>query len=138
LLAGSAGPAVGVKAVAITEAVHVVAPPRWSVTVTIPSEPEMVPAFVEATCVPRDTPATGALIDKAPAVRVNEAGVAPPTDVVPVMVTTTASAQTAPQMRKNFRMATQASSREWPEIPLVALIAVGLRLSSIQRYYTRQ
>jgi hypothetical protein len=36
LLAGSAGPAGGVNAVEITDAVHVVVPPRWSVTVTTP------------------------------------------------------------------------------------------------------
>jgi hypothetical protein len=125
-----------VKAVEMTDAVQVVGPPRWSVTVTTPRAPEMVPALVEATCVPRETLATGALIDKAPAVRVNVAGVAASTGTVPVIVTRE-NIQTAPEMHMKFRMTTQASLREWPEIPLVALIAIGLRLSTIQANYTR-
>jgi hypothetical protein len=64
-----------VNAVEITDAVQVVAPPRWSVTVTTPSEPVIVLGVVAATCDPRDTFAVGALMDSAPAVSVNVAGV---------------------------------------------------------------
>jgi hypothetical protein len=76
LLAGSAGPAVGVKAVEIADVVQVVAPPRWSVTVTTPSDPEIELDVVEATCDPSDTLADGVLIDNAPAVSAKVIGVA--------------------------------------------------------------
>jgi hypothetical protein len=76
LLAGSAGPAVGVNAVEMADVVHVVAPPRWSTTVTTPSEPDIELAVVEATCEPNETLAVGALMDNAPAVRVKVVGVA--------------------------------------------------------------
>jgi hypothetical protein len=49
LLAGSAGPAGGVNAVAITDAVQLVATPRSSVTLAIPSGRLIVLALVEAT-----------------------------------------------------------------------------------------
>jgi hypothetical protein len=64
-----------VNAVEITEATQVVAPPRWSETVTTPSEPEIVLEVFETVCVPSDTLAVGALIDSPPAVRLNVAGV---------------------------------------------------------------
>jgi hypothetical protein len=78
LIAGSAGPAVGVKAVEITDAVHVVVPPRWSDTVTAPREPDIVLAVVDATCVPSETPAVGALVESVPDVSVKDAGVTAP------------------------------------------------------------
>jgi hypothetical protein len=107
-----------VKAVEMTDVVQAVAPPRWSVTVTIPSEPEMVLALVEAVCEPRETLAIGALMDNAPAVSVKVAGVAAPTGTVPAMART-AHTTTALEIHENFRITTQASSRGWPEIPLV-------------------
>jgi hypothetical protein len=61
---------VGVKAVAITDAVQVVVPPRWSDTVTTPSKPLIVLERVDATCDPSDTLPVGALIESVPAVRV--------------------------------------------------------------------
>jgi hypothetical protein len=64
-----------VNAVEITDAVQLVGPPRWSETVTKPSEPDMVLEVVDATCEPSETPVVGALIESAPAVRVKEAGV---------------------------------------------------------------
>jgi hypothetical protein len=76
LLAGSAGPDVGVNAVAIADVVHVVTPPRWSVTVTTPSEPEIELDVVLATCDPSETLVVGVLIESAPAVRANVMGVA--------------------------------------------------------------
>jgi hypothetical protein len=66
---------VGVNAVTITEATQLVAPPRWSVTVTTPSGPLIVLALDETACDPRETLPVGALIESAPAVSVNEAGV---------------------------------------------------------------
>jgi hypothetical protein len=75
LLAGSAGPADGVKAVEMTDAVHVVGPPRWSETATTPSDPDIVLEVVDATCVPSETPAVGALMESVPDVSVNDAGV---------------------------------------------------------------
>lgn len=60
LLAGSAGPAGGVNAVEITDTVQLVAPPRWSETVTLPSGPEIVLELVDATCDPSDTLPVGA------------------------------------------------------------------------------
>jgi hypothetical protein len=62
-----------VNAPEITDAVQVVGPPRWSETVTTPREPVIVLALVEATCDPNDTAPVGALIESAPAVRVNVA-----------------------------------------------------------------
>ena len=75
MLAGSAGPPVGVNAVEITEAVQVVGPPRWSDTTTVPSEPDIVLEVVDAICVPSETAAVGALIERVPDVNVNDAGV---------------------------------------------------------------
>ena len=77
MLAGSAGPAVGVKAVEITDAVHVVGPPRWSDMTIEPREPDIVLEVVDATCVPREKPTVGALMERVPEVSVNDAGVAP-------------------------------------------------------------
>ena len=97
----------------------------------------MVPALVEATWVPRETLATGALIDNAPAVSVNVAGVAAPTDAVP-------GDRKGCKHHKRARNTQELPHRNssllegWPEIPLVALIAVGLRLSTIHCHYTRQ
>jgi hypothetical protein len=52
-------------------------PPRSSVTVTVPSRPVNVCELGEATCDdPSGTPAVGALIESAPAVKVNVTGVA--------------------------------------------------------------
>jgi hypothetical protein len=65
-----------VNAVEITEATQVVAPPRWSETVTTPSAPEIVLELFDTACVPSDTLDVGALIDRPPAVRLNVAGVA--------------------------------------------------------------
>src|SRR5579863_40820 len=59
----------------MTDAVQVVVPPRWSETVTTPSDPVTVVAVVAASCEPSDTGPIGALIDNAPAVRVKVAGV---------------------------------------------------------------
>jgi hypothetical protein len=67
-----------VKAVEITDAVQDVAPPRWSETVTTPSEPVIVLELLAATCDPSDTLPVGALIDSAPAVSSKVAGVAAP------------------------------------------------------------
>jgi hypothetical protein len=67
-----------VNAVEITEATQVVAPPRWSETVTTPSEPVIVLELLEASWVPSDTLPVGALIDSPPAVSSKEAGVAAP------------------------------------------------------------
>jgi hypothetical protein len=78
LLAGSAGPAGGVNAVEITDAVQVVVPPRWSETVTTPSGPDIVLEEIEETCDPRDTLAVGALIASVPATNWKVAGVAEP------------------------------------------------------------
>jgi hypothetical protein len=78
LLAGSAGPDGGVNAVEITEAVQVVTPPRWSVTVTPPSRPLIVLELVEATCDPSETVPVGALIESPPAVSEKVAVVAAP------------------------------------------------------------
>ena len=64
------------NAVAIADVVHVVTPPRWSVTVTTPREPEMVVAVVEETSVPNAAFAVGVLIESAPAVSVKVMGVA--------------------------------------------------------------
>jgi hypothetical protein len=64
------------NAVAIADAVHVVTPPRWSVTVTTPREPEMVVAVVEETSVPNAAFTVGVLIESAPAVSVKVMGVA--------------------------------------------------------------
>jgi hypothetical protein len=87
LLAGSAGPDVGVNAVEITEVVHVVGPPRWSEMTTAPSEPDIVLEVVDATCVPREIPAVGAVIESVPEVRVNDAGVeAPAGTTMPVVI----------------------------------------------------
>ena len=66
------------NAVEITEATQVVAPPRWSETVTTPSEPEIVLELFDTVCVPSDTLAVGAEIDSPPAVRLNVAGVVAP------------------------------------------------------------
>jgi hypothetical protein len=67
-----------VNAVEITDTVQLVAPPRWSETVTLPSRPEIVLELVEATCDPSDTLPVGALIDNAPAVSVKVAVVSAP------------------------------------------------------------
>jgi hypothetical protein len=90
LAAGSAGPDGGVNAVEITDAVHVVTPPRWSDTVTRPSGPVIVLAVVDAICDPSETLAVGALIESPPAVSVNEVGVSAPAG--------TASAEAAAQV----------------------------------------
>jgi hypothetical protein len=72
-IAVTAGPLVGVKAVTITDATQLVAPPRWSDTVTTPRGPLIVLALLETACDPMDTLPVGALIDSAPAVSVNDA-----------------------------------------------------------------
>src|ERR1700689_1680216 len=59
----------------MAEVVQVVTPPRWSVTVTTPSGPEMVVAVVEETSEPRTAFSVGALIESAPAVSVKDIGV---------------------------------------------------------------
>ena len=64
----------------IADAVHVVVPPRWSVTVTVPIWPEIVLALVDDTCEPSDTLSVGVLIERAPAVSVNVIGVAADAD----------------------------------------------------------
>jgi len=69
-----------VNAVAIADVVHVVVPPRWSVTVTTPMAPEIVLTAVEDTSVPRATLAVGVLIESAPAVSVKLIGVAAEAD----------------------------------------------------------
>ena len=66
------------NAVEITDAVQVVVPPRWSDTVTAPSEPDIVLEVVDATCEPSEMPAVGALIESVPDVRVKDAGVEAP------------------------------------------------------------
>ena len=43
------------NAVEITDAVQVVTPPRWSETVTTPSEPVIVNELFETGCDPSDT-----------------------------------------------------------------------------------
>ena len=43
------------NAVEITDAVHVVTPPRWSETVTAPSEPVIVLELFETACDPSET-----------------------------------------------------------------------------------
>src|ERR1700691_2518532 len=58
-------------AVAIADVVQVVTPPRWSVTVTTPREPEIEVAVVDATSLPNTAVAVGVLMDSAPAVSVN-------------------------------------------------------------------
>lgn len=83
------------NAVEIADAVHVVVPPRWSVTVTTPSEPLITLDVVEANCDPRETPAVGALIDSAPTLSVNVAGVAAPTGTAVRMV---AAAKRTPEL----------------------------------------
>src|ERR1700688_3231423 len=77
-MAVTAGPVVGVNAVTITDATQLVAPPRWSVTVTTPSRPLIVLALAETTCVPIETLPAGALIESAPAVSVKVAVVSAP------------------------------------------------------------
>jgi len=67
-----------VNAVAITDTVQVVAPPRWSETLTTPSGPAIVLEVIEETCDPSETLAVGVLIDKVPATRLKVAGVAEP------------------------------------------------------------
>jgi hypothetical protein len=100
LLAGSAGPAVGVNAVEITDAVQVVVPPRWSETVTAPSEPDITLEVVDATCEPSETPAVGALIESVPDVRVKDAGVEAPAGRTRPTVT----APSAVRKRAHFRV----------------------------------
>jgi hypothetical protein len=67
-----------VNAVEITDTVQVVAPPRWSETLTTPSGPAMVLEAIEETCEPSDTLAVGVLIDSVPATSWKVAGVAEP------------------------------------------------------------
>ena len=64
------------NALAMAEVVQVVTPPRWSVTVTTPSVPEIVLDEVEETSDPSETLNVGALMDNAPAVSVKVMGVA--------------------------------------------------------------
>ena len=55
------------NAVTVTDTTQVVAPPRWSVTVTRPSWPLIVLALLETTCDPSEK-LVGTLIDRPPAV----------------------------------------------------------------------
>ena len=57
----------------MTDAVQLVAPPRWSDTVTTPSEPVIVLELFETGCDPSETLPVGALIDRPPAVSVKVA-----------------------------------------------------------------
>ena len=100
MLAGSAGPAGGVNAVEITDAVQVVAPPRWSETVTTPSGPLIVLDVIKETCDPSDTLSVGVLIDNVPASSVKVAGVAAPAGITVVMATVVK----AQARRRGFRM----------------------------------
>jgi hypothetical protein len=134
LLAGSAGPAGGVNALEIADAVHVVVPPRWSVTVTTPSEPLIVLDVVEANCDPSDTPAVGALIDRAPAVSVNVAGVAAPIGTagrkVAAVRRTTALARNT-----GFRILSPFSdARAGPDRP-TQFVGLGITLGSMEPLY---
>jgi hypothetical protein len=99
LLAGSAGPPVGVNAVAIADAVQVVVPPRWSLTVTTPSAPEIVVETVDDTSEPRSAFADGVLIDNVPASRVKDIGVAAEAEDTAAMV---ASKESAAASEDNF------------------------------------
>jgi hypothetical protein len=89
-----------VKAVEITDATQVVGPPRWSETVTTPSEPLIVLEVFETVCVPSETLAVGALIDSPPAVRLNVAGVVAPAGRANAAV----SVANEPARRKNLRI----------------------------------
>jgi hypothetical protein len=89
---------VGVNAVTITEATQVVAPPRWSVTVTRPSWPLIVLGLDETAWDPRETLLVGALIESVPAVSVNEVGVS----AAAGSATTVASAATLATASKNL------------------------------------
>jgi hypothetical protein len=84
----------------MTDAVHVVVPPRWSVTVTMPIWPLIMLEVVEATCDPRETAAVGALIDSAPAVSVKLTGVAAAAGRAVAAVSVT----TVPARTRSFRI----------------------------------
>ena len=68
----------GVNAVEITDTVQVVAPPRWSETLTTPSGPAIVLAVIDETCEPSETLAVGVLMDSVPATSWKLVGVAEP------------------------------------------------------------
>src|ERR1700678_606583 len=91
----------------MTDAVQVVVPPRWSETVTSPSEPLIVLKTVDATCDPSDTPTVGALIDRTPAVRVKVAWVAAPAGRA-VAIDATTKAEAALARAINFHVL------DWP------------------------
>jgi hypothetical protein len=90
-----------VNALAITEAVHVVTPPRWSETVTTPSEPLIVLEVFETDCDPSDTVPVGALIDRPPAVNVNVVGVAARADIARRAATAASAATRTMKVRIN-------------------------------------
>ena len=77
----------------ITDAVQVVVPPRWSETVTAPSEPDITLEVVDAICEPSETPAVGALIESVPDVRVKDAGVEAPAGTTMATVTAPSDAR---------------------------------------------
>jgi hypothetical protein len=99
-IAVTAGPLVGVNAVTITDATQLVAPPRWSVTVTTPRDPLIVLELLETACDPIDTLPVGALIDSAPAVSVNDAVVSARAGIAAAK----ASAEKALVRNKHFRI----------------------------------
>jgi hypothetical protein len=86
--------------VEIADAVQVVVPPRWSETVTAPSEPDITLDVVDATCEPSEIPAVGALIESVPDVRVKDAGVEAPAGRTKPIVT----APSAARRNKHFRI----------------------------------
>jgi hypothetical protein len=97
----------------------------------------MVLEVVEANCDPRETPAVGALIDSAPAVSVNVAGVAAATGTVAREVVA-ARTTTALAMNTKFRIVEPLSdARVGPERP-THFVGFGITLSSIYIHYTRQ
>jgi hypothetical protein len=82
----------------------VVVPPRWSETVTTPSDPLIVLETVDATCDPRVIGAVGALIESVPAVRVKVAVVAALAGGATTVAVAVSTAATVLARSTNFRI----------------------------------